>query len=76
MPRVPAKIRPMLPFLDMRQRVEANRMGQAKLRREISALGKNGPKSEAQRQLTALQTELMALNMEMHMRTGQVEGNA
>lgn len=64
------------PLFDMKQRVEANRKGQADLRRVIAGLGDGTPKSEAERQLNALQTELMALNIEMHVRASQVAGNA
>jgi hypothetical protein len=64
------------PLFDMKQRVETNRTGQADLRRVIAGLGSGTPKSDAERQLNALQTELMALNIEMHMRVGQVAGNA
>ena len=63
------------PFFDMMQRVEANRTGQADLQRVIAGLGDGAPKSEAERQLNALQTELVALNIEMHVRTSQVTGN-
>ena len=59
----------------MRQRLEANRKDQADLRRVIAGLGEGTPKSEAERHLSALQTELMALNIEMHMRVSQVVGN-
>jgi len=64
------------PRSDMRQRVEANRTGQADLRRVIAGLGDGTPRSEAERQLNALQAELMALNIEMHMRASQVAGTA
>jgi hypothetical protein len=64
------------PLFDMKQRVEANRAGQASLRRVIAGLGEGIPKSDAERQLNTLQTELMALNMEMHMRASQVAENA
>ena len=60
----------------MRQRVDANFAAQAVLRRAVSALGDGGPTSVAQRKLRALETELMALNMEMHLRAGQGAGNA
>jgi len=60
----------------MRQRLEANRKGQADLRRVIAGLGEGTPKSEAEQHLSALQTELMALNIEMHMRASQVAGNS
>jgi len=63
------------PLSDMKQRVEANRTGQADLRRVIAGLGDGTSKSEAERQLNALQTELVALNIEMHVRTSQVTGN-
>jgi hypothetical protein len=64
------------PLFDMMQRVEANRTGQADLQRVIAGLGDGSPKSEAERQLNTLQTELVALNIEMHVRTNQVTGNS
>jgi hypothetical protein len=60
----------------MRERVEANRTDQVALRRVIAGLGGGIPKSDAERQLNTLQTELMALNMEMHMRASLVAENA
>ena len=76
MSKRPSPARVNSPLFDMKQRVEANRKGQADLRRVIAGLGDGTPKSEAERQLIALQTELMALNIEMHVRASQVAGNA
>jgi hypothetical protein len=66
----------VLPILDMRRRLEANLMAQAELGREISALKSGALKSDAEKRLVALKTDLIALNVEMRMRTGQVSGNA
>ena len=49
-----ALIRTVLPILDMRQRVEANRMAQAKLEREISALKSGAVLVDAQKRLIDL----------------------
>ena len=76
MSKRPSPIRVTSPLFDMRQRLEANRKGQADLRRVIAGLGEGAPKSDAERHLSALQTELMALNIEMHMRASQVAGNS
>jgi hypothetical protein len=76
MPRLHAKIRPILPLLDMRQRVEANRMAQAILGREISALKSGAVLVDAQKRLINLKTDLIELNVEMLMRAGQVSENA
>ena len=76
MSKRPSPARVISPLFDMTQRLEANRTGQANLRRVIAGLGEGTPKSEAERQLSALQAELMALNIEMHMRTNQVAGNS
>ena len=51
-------------------------MAQAELGREISALKSGALKSDAEKRLVALKTDLIALNVEMRMRTGQVSGNA
>jgi hypothetical protein len=75
MARFQPKIHPILPLLDMRQRVEENRMAQAKLGREISALKSGDVLVNAQKRLIDLKTDLIALNVEMRMRTGQVSGN-
>jgi hypothetical protein len=72
----PRLTRVISPLFDMTKRLEANRTGQADLRRVIAGLGDGIPRSEAERQLNALRTELLALNMEMHMQAGQVAGNA
>jgi len=69
------RARVISPLLDMMRRVDANRAGQADLRGIIAGLGDGTPKSEAERRLNALQTELMALNIEMHVRVDQVTGN-
>jgi hypothetical protein len=76
MSKRPSPARVISPLFDMKQRVEANRTGQADLQRVIASLGNGTQKSEAERQLNVLQTELMALNIEMHVRASQVPGNA
>jgi hypothetical protein len=60
----------------MKRRIEANRTGQATLLQEIGGLGDGHLKSEAARKLSALQTELMALNMEMRLGVHQAARNA
>jgi hypothetical protein len=76
MSKAPLPVHVISPIFDMKQRVEANRTGQADFRRVIAGLKDGAPKSEAERQLDALQRELMALNIEMHVRASQVAGNA
>ena len=51
-------------------------MAQATLGREISALKSGAVLVDAQRRLIDLRTDLIALNVEMLMRAGQVSENA
>ena len=76
MSKRPSPARVNSPLFDMKLRLEINRAGQASLRRVIAGLGDGIPKTDAERQLNALQTELMALNIEMHVRASQMAGNA
>ena len=71
----PAQVRTVLPILDMRRRLETNRMAQARPEREIFVLENGALKSDAQKRLIDLKTDLIALNVEMRMRAGQQPGN-
>ena len=60
----------------LRTRVEANWAAQAKLRGEIARLGQGPLKSAAEKRMVVLQTNMMALNVEMRVRVQQGAGHA
>jgi len=57
--------------VSLRASVDANCAAQARLRDEISLLETGAKKSAAQERLTALDTKLIALNVEISMRLMQ-----
>jgi hypothetical protein len=65
-----------VPVVSLRASVDANCAGQDKLRSEISLLESGPQKAAAQKQLTTLGTNLLALNVEISLHLLQTAGQA